>query len=71
MVKILSLTFFEEVPISLEEQIEIDRRIANIILGEVNGVRLDVYSTKDHSIYDQGYNQETNADSGAGDDPVI
>lgn len=50
---------------------EIDRRITNIILGEVGGVRLDVYSTKDHNIHDQGYDQETNADSGAGDDPVI
>lgn len=40
---------------------EIDRMVANIIIGEVEGIRIDVYSTKDNSIYDQGYYQESNA----------
>ena len=39
---------------------EIDKMVANIIIGAVQGIRIDLYSTKDRNIYDQGYNREVN-----------
>jgi len=43
---------------------EIKAMLDTLRLGDISGVRIDLYSTKDENIYDQGYLQEANEDLG-------